>query len=77
MADHLFADPTKKWGSSPATTSREVGWFVARRAETNKIRRKHQAKWRMPKDSCAETLYAQEFVKFAGRSPFAKVSGNT
>eukprot|EP00614_Pseudopedinella_elastica_P024423 CAMPEP_0172634680 /NCGR_PEP_ID=MMETSP1068-20121228/195721_1 /TAXON_ID=35684 /ORGANISM="Pseudopedinella elastica, Strain CCMP716" /LENGTH=124 /DNA_ID=CAMNT_0013446665 /DNA_START=19 /DNA_END=390 /DNA_ORIENTATION=+ len=26
MKDTLFADPTKKWGDSPATTSREVGW---------------------------------------------------
>jgi hypothetical protein len=24
MSESLFADPTKKWGSSPATTSREV-----------------------------------------------------
>ena len=28
MKDTLFADPTKKWGDSPATTSREVGWLL-------------------------------------------------
>ena len=111
MSDYLFEDPTKKWGNSPATTSREVsatlpprallinaldalsglhanphaplshallpsghaqvGWFTARRAETNKVRRANQAKWRLPKDSCAETLYATEYVKFAGTSPFS------
>ena len=76
MKDTLFADPTKKWGDSPATTSREVGWFIARRSETNKIRRAHQAKWRHPKESCAETLYAQEYVKFAGRTPFSRKDTN-
>jgi hypothetical protein len=71
MTDYLFADPTAKWGNSPATTSREVGWFVARRAETSTVRRANQAKWRLPKQTCEECLYATEYVKFAGQSPFS------
>lgn len=49
----------------------QVGWFVARRAETSAVRRANQAKWRLPKESCAETLYATEYAKFAGQSPFS------
>mmetsp|Transcript_30411 Transcript_30411/g.35887 ORF Transcript_30411/g.35887 Transcript_30411/m.35887 type:complete len:206 (-) Transcript_30411:148-765(-) len=74
MAKLLFTDPTDKWGKSPATTSREVGWFVARRADTSIVRRNHQQKWRVPKQSCAETLYSTEFVKFAGTSPYSNKS---
>mmetsp|Transcript_26932 Transcript_26932/g.60220 ORF Transcript_26932/g.60220 Transcript_26932/m.60220 type:complete len:203 (+) Transcript_26932:61-669(+) len=74
MSDKLFADPTAKWGSSPSTTSREVGWFIARRAEASPLRRSHEAKWRVPKQSCPETLYSQDYVRLnaAGKSPFSK-----
>ena len=64
-------DPTASWGNAPATTSREVGWFITRQAETNRVRRANQAKWRLPKQSCEETLYSTEYVKFAGTSPFS------
>jgi len=74
MSAQLFADPTAKWGKSPSTTSREVGWFVARRAETSAKRRAHEGRWRIPKQSCPETLYSQDYVRLnaAGKSPFSK-----
>ena len=100
MIETLYGDPTAKWGNAPTTTSREVGWFVARRAETSAIRKANQQKWRVPKkaslparhipvvrgpgfhsltwdlnpcawQSCDETLYANEYFNFAGKSPFS------
>ena len=38
----------------------KVGWFVARQAEMGKVRKASAAKWRVPKQSCAETLYSTE-----------------
>ena len=71
MKDILTRDPTATWGPVPQATSQEVGWFVAREPDTYKMRRANQMKWRYPKDSCPETLYATEFVKFAGASPYS------
>jgi hypothetical protein len=71
MTDKLYADPTSSWGSVPEATSREVGWFVSREADASKVRRSSAQKWRFPKSSCAETLYATEYVKFAGASPYS------
>lgn len=60
MAKLLFADPTEKWGNAPATTSREVGWFIARRKDTSVVRRANQQKWRVPKQVRMNTqIYTQ------------------
>ena len=63
----IFADPTANWGKTPSTATQEVGWLVARNKELIIGRQRNQHKWTQPKNSCAETQYADEYAKFGKR----------